>query len=366
MIRTQRQLELKNSLATPPILGTGQLSMLSQFITQFSTNAPARMIGRPAAMVLTLIISGLFCESLPAQQKPAKQAEQSELKNEETYIRIRRNERRLAMALETSVKTYSESEMFPNAQVDLIGAVHLGDAEYYEKLNEIFPEYDVVLFEAVMPERAVEMGLRPGGQGSERRPSLSDEDEWNDAKIGFAAISVLQLSMKDMLGMEFQLSAVDYTPENFVHADMTAEEFEATMLARGESFSKMLLNEMGRSLSAQQQQNPLAMNLDLLFSAFAADRSWAMRRIAASQLVKAGAGDAFSGADGTSTIITERNRKCLEVLRKELENHRKIGIFYGAGHFADMGERMESEFGFKPTQEVWIPAWQLRVPAERN
>lgn len=299
------------------------------------------------------------------QQGAAEKGQQEESATEApAYIRIRRNERNLAVAMETSVLTFSNSEEFPDASVDLIGAVHLGDPEYYDQLNKLFPDYDVVLFEAVMPERAVRLGMRPGGKSAESRPSLSDEEEWNDAKIGFAAISVLQLGMKDVLGMEFQLSAIDYTPDNFVHADMTAEEFEATMKERGESFSQMLLSEMGRSLSSQQQQNPLAMNLDLLLSAFSSDRSWAMRRIGANQLIKAGAGEAFASADGTSTIITERNRKCLEVLREQLQKHRRIGIFYGAGHFADMGQRMQDEFGFKPGREIWIPAWRLRAPAE--
>lgn len=299
------------------------------------------------------------------QQAAAEKGQQEESATEApAYIRIRRNERNLAVAMETSVLTFSNSVEFPDASVDLIGAVHLGDPEYYDQLNKLFPDYDVVLFEAVMPERAVRLGMRPGGKSAESRPSLSDEEEWNDAKIGFAAISVLQLGMKDVLGMEFQLSAIDYTPDNFVHADMTAEEFEATMKERGESFSQMLLSEMGRSLSSQQQQNPVAMNLDLLLSAFSSDRSWAMRRIGANQLIKAGAGEAFASADGTSTIITERNRKCLEVLREQLQKHRRIGIFYGAGHFADMGQRMQDEFGFKPGREIWIPAWRLRAPAE--
>lgn len=35
---------------------------------------------------------------------------------------------------------------------------------------------------------------------------FNDEQQWTEAKVGLAAISVLQLGMKDVLGMEFQLS----------------------------------------------------------------------------------------------------------------------------------------------------------------
>lgn len=285
------------------------------------------------------------------------------------YVRIRRNDRRLAVALETSVITFtSASPDYPEATVDLIGAIHLGEPEYYQKLNELFKSYEVLLFEAVMPEKAVREGWRPGGSGSSGsgRKVLSDEQEWSDAKVGMAAIGVLQLGMKEALGMEFQLNGIDYTPDNFVHADMTAEEFESSMSKRGESFAGMLLKEMGKSMTAQQEQNPIAMNIDMMLSALSADRSFRIRRIAAAQIAKAGESEIFAGSDGTSTIITERNKKCLDVLQQQLrDGRRKIGIFYGAGHFSDMEKRLVEEHGFERAGEDWIVAWHLRAP-EKN
>lgn len=322
-------------------------------------------------LLLSLLPMPAFAQSATAPDSTEPEAQ---------YIRIRRNDRKLAVALETSVAHFKDSAKYPDAEVDLIGAIHLGDAQYYKDLNALFPKYDVVLFEAVMPEEAVRLGMRPGTGGGRAAAENKAENEaeadadadadadaesWDDAKIGFAAISVLQLGMKDVLGMEFQLAAVDYSPHNFVHADMTAEEFEATMKARGESFSQMLLSEMGKSMSNQQKVNPLAMNLDIMLSAVSSDRSWAARRIAASQIVKAGEGTAFAGKDGTSTIITERNLKCLEVLQYQLKKHRRIGIFYGAGHYPDMGQRLQRDFGFRLTGEDWVTAWKLRAP-EKN
>ncbi|MEZ6059610.1 MAG: hypothetical protein R3C19_04540 [Planctomycetaceae bacterium] len=283
------------------------------------------------------------------------------------YVRIRRNERNLAAALETSVVRLGNSKQFPEKTVDLVGAIHLGEPQYYDQLNKLFADYDVLLYEAVMPEAAVERGLRPGGGGAHReRPSdeqdgPSVEEEWNEAKIGMHAISVLQLGMKDALGLEFQLAGVNYAASNFVHADMTQEEFESAMAARGESFSEMLLREMGKAAIAQQKENPIASQLDLMFSLLTSDRIYRVRRIAAVQLAKASEGDAFAGADGMSTIITERNKKALQVLRKELRGKaKKIGIFYGAGHFADMEKRLVEQFGFERQSEVWLTAWKLR------
>ena len=290
-------------------------------------------------------------------------AADSEKEPQQEYVRIRKNEKKLAVALETSVVQFGKSPQFPNATVDLIGAIHLGEPEYYSQLNELFKKYDVLLYEAVMPEEAVKNGMRPGGGEGSRRSDLTDEEEWTDAKVGLTAISVLQLGMKDALGMEFQLAGVDYMAPNFVHADMTQEEFESSMSRRGETFSGMFLKEMGKSVAAQQEQNPIAMNLDIMLSALSNDRAYRIRRIAAVQLAKAGEGDAFAGFDGTSTIITERNKKCLDVMVRELKGgHKKVGIFYGAGHFADMEKRMVDEHEFQRTQEDWLVAWHLRDP----
>ncbi len=323
-----------------------------------------------AALLVTSLLWVGSADALGQSAKPspekARKADAAEEKNETTpeYVRIRKNDKKLAVAMETAVVHFGESKQFPGATVDLIGAIHLGEPEYYDQLNELFKKYDVLLYEAVMPEEAVKQGLRPGSKEGSRRGSLTDEEEWNDAKIGFAAISILQLGMKDALGMEFQLAGIDYTPDNFVHADMTAEEFESTMSRRGESFSGMFLNEMGKSMAAQQQQNPVAMNLDIMLSALSSDRAYRIRRIAAAQLAKADDGKAFAGPDGTSTIITERNKTCLDVMRRELKKHKKVGIFYGAGHFNDMEKRMVEEHGFRRTGEDWIVAWHLRKPED--
>jgi hypothetical protein len=66
----------------------------------------------------------------------------------------------------------------------------------------------------------------------------------------------------------------------------------------------------------------------------------------------------LNGPDGT-TIITERNKKALAVLDREIKKGRKsLGIFYGAGHLPDMEERLAKD-GFKPSGRRWLTAWAL-------
>jgi hypothetical protein len=67
----------------------------------------------------------------------------------------------------------------------------------------------------------------------------------------------------------------------------------------------------------------------------------------------------FGGEQG-SVIITERNKKALGVLKKQLADGKKrIGIFYGAGHLNDMDERLRKDFGLEPASITWVTAWNL-------
>jgi hypothetical protein len=225
--------------------------------------------------------------------------------------------------------------------VDLIGAVHVGEKEYYDELNKLFDGYDVVLYELVAPEGTV-----------------IQKDARKD-KVSTHPVGLLQDGMKSMLGLEHQLDCIDYTKKNFVHADMSPEEFNKSMTERGESFMQMFLKMMGQGM-AQQQKADGGGDVAILMALFSRDRNLKLKIAMAEQLENAGGQlDILSGPEG-STIITQRNRKCFEVLTKELAaGKKKIGVFYGAGHFADMEDRLIKEFGLKRSAEKWLVAWNL-------
>lgn len=288
----------------------------------------------------------------PDQKEPEKAAAK---RPEMEFIRLRKDGRRL-MAMETNVVRYTDSIRYPGSTVDLIGAIHLADPEYYDKLNELFSTYDVLLYEAVKDENA-DIGARRRPRGG----AGSSDDISGDTMVGLSVISTLQLGMKDALGLEYQMDGVDYAKKNFVHADMTTKEFQASMQRRGESFGGMMLKEMGKAMQKGQTTNPIAQQIDLMFSLMSTDREIRLRRIFASELAKAGADEAFADADGESTIITERNKKALRVLEDQLESgKKKIGIFYGAAHLPDMERRLMQDFYFQRGDVKWLPAWKLR------
>jgi hypothetical protein len=278
-----------------------------------------------------------------AQQKPA--GEGAAKPAEPKFIRVRRNDKRQPLAMETAVVRYISADR-PGVVVDLVGAIHIGDKSYYDELNKLFEQYEVVLYELVAPE-----GTRipkEGRQGTSAHP-----------------IGAMQNGMSSMLALAHQLDQVDYTKQNFVHADMSPEDFNKSMEKRGESFMQMFLRLMGQGMvqqAAQQQGNGGgSTDLDLLMALFSKDRALKLKTLFADQFENMEAQMlVFDGPEG-STIITERNKKAFEVLDKQLkEGKKKVAVFYGAGHLPDMEKRLADDFGLKREGETWLTAWSLQ------
>lgn len=293
--------------------------------------------------------------SLPgtAQAKPAVVEDQPALGEE--WVRVAKDKNGKPQALEVAIVRYVPAKYvnqirqtksgLPQARqyVDLIGAVHIGDPQYYALLNRTFRNYQALLYELVAPP----------GTRVERGKGTSN----------LHPVGAMQNSMKSILEVEHQLEQIDYTRPNFVHADMSPEEFASSMENRDESFMKMYTRMMGQAIALQSEQAAQGESTDfeLLTAMFSEDRPRMLKTAIAKQFqsmesVLSG----MSGPEG-STLITERNKRALEVLRKQLrKGKRKIGIFYGAGHLTDMHERLVNDFGYKPVGIVWMEAWDLR------
>ena len=122
--------------------------------------------------------------------------------------------------LETSEVTLTNDA---GVKVRLISAVHIGEASYYHELQKSFESSDAVLYEMVS---AKDSGPPVRGQHSD------------------SGVSKLQNFLKDQLGLSFQLDEIDYTPKNFIHADLDAETFYKLQSDRGESFASLILKSM--------------------------------------------------------------------------------------------------------------------------
>ncbi|MCA9262874.1 MAG: hypothetical protein KDA60_03455 [Planctomycetales bacterium] len=277
---------------------------------------------------------------------PAQAAETPPASGEEAtgseYIRIRRDSDDNPTAMETAVVRFATED--GRHTVDLVAAVHVADKPYYDELNRRFQEYDAVLYELVAPA-----GTRVPRGGAPRT----------------SGVSLLQGGMTDVLNLSFQLDCVDYQQPNMVHADLSPEEFSASMKARGESGVKLFFRMMGHSMA--QQSNSKAKNSDaaVLAALFSKDRDHRLKQIMAEQFEDMeGALNAINGPDG-STLVTVRNAKALSVMKKEMDQgKKKLAIFYGAAHLPDMEQHLVKDFSMQQKNQTWLQAWDLSESAK--
>jgi len=237
-----------------------------------------------------------------------------------------------AARLQTGITRYAKD----GATVDLIGAVHIADKAYYKALNQQFTKYEVVLFEMIGGEH---MNAAPAANAGKRPHPLA----------------VLYGVLANSLGLTGQVDHIDYTAKNFLHADLTANEFAEKQEERGESLFSFAL-----------QSNAGAKSPDVLRLAY----GLLARRpdhLKLSIINTLGDGDdQVAALAGDNVVIGDRNVRCLEVLARELAAGRKnVGIFYGAAHFPDMEERL-LEQGFVRTNHEWLTAWNVLKPIRKQ
>lgn len=277
-----------------------------------------------------------------ARQSVDRQAQEDTAEIGDQWVRLAKDAQGQPRALQTATVRYRGKYQGRPIAVDLIGAVHVGDVRYYRQLNKQFRQYDALLYELVAPEGTV---IQPG-----------------DANRSTSAIGALQNGMSSLLELEHQLSKIDYTPRNFVHADMSPEQFASTMKDRGESFLQMYFRMLGTGIAFQSEQATTgeSMDMEIIMAFMSNDRARRLKIAFASQMQHLeGLLGGFGGPDG-STIITERNKAAFRVLRREIAaGKQKLGVFYGAGHLSDMDERLRKDFGLLPEEITWLDAWDL-------
>ena len=271
-------------------------------------------------------------------KKVDSKASESTDTGENPYLRILYDQRDDPRAMQTSVVSFARPNDSKEVTVDLIGAVHVADKAYFQRLNRLFRDYDALLYELVAPKGNIPQA------GNSRHP-----------------VGQMQKTMKQWLDLAYQLEEIDYTRKNFVHADMSPEEFSRVMSERGESFLQMMMRAVGAAM-AKQSASGRGSDFELLFAFGASDRSLRLKRILSTQFNDLEFSmKAIEGEKG-STIIGQRNKKALDVLEEEMAAGKKrIAIFYGAGHMPDMEKRMFKRFGMSPKKESvkWLTAWDM-------
>lgn len=252
---------------------------------------------------------------------------------------IRVGEDKSAARLQTAVTRFEKD----GASVDLIGAVHIADKKYYESLSARFKTYDALLFEMIGGEKFAAEKAEPPAPDEAAPPA----EEQNPA--GLHKIYAMVAKFLNLTG---QADHIDYTADNFVHADLTYAQFTALQKERGESL-------LGFAIEAAKDAPEPAKQPDAakLLAAMLSGQSNLVKLEIVHTL---GQGDdQIAAFAGESVIISDRNQRCLDVMKREIAGGRKnLGIFYGAAHFPDMEKRL-TQLGFKRVNQEWLTAWNI-------
>jgi hypothetical protein len=277
--------------------------------------------------LLTFVLVGLVCVWMPRLSMAAEKQAQ--------YIRFV-DDNDGGGVLQTAIVTYTNAA---GVKVHLVAAVHVADGAYYKELAKTFGGYEVLLYEMVKPK---DMDVpRPGGGAT-------------------SAVGFIQQTLKDVLELDYQLDAIDYSAKNFVHADLTTEEFEHLQSERGESMFTIILQEMLRQFTnPQATQAPEVSELtvfELLLALTSSDRARHMKLLLAREFDQVE--EQLAGMGGT-VILTERNKTAVAAIQKAVAGGRRnIGLFYGAAHMPGIAEALEAQ-GFTRAGTEWRTAWDM-------
>ncbi len=300
----------------------------------------------PAAALAALSLPAFAEDKAPSAPPAVHEATQDtkEKKDLPDYIRFAEDEK--STRLEIASKSFSLPD---GVTVDLVGVVHIADADYYKDLNKRFEAYDAVLFELVGD---------PGDlQSAAKKPQAAKKEKPT------GAIHFLQTSMGKYLNLQFQLGSIDYTRPNMVHADTTWEEFAAMQKARGESMMGLMMRAMRAQLSGEMDDLPVQ-DLDtvgLLRILLSKDSAAEFKKVLAKMFDRAESMTAIMEGDKGSAILSGRNEVVVKKLKEILsaKKNRKLAIFYGAAHMPGIEQSLIKDLGAKPGKEEWLAGWTM-------
>ncbi|MFN4259941.1 MAG: hypothetical protein ACK4RK_11665 [Gemmataceae bacterium] len=301
---------------------------------------------RNTSRLLGLLIGLLFVGQPALAQAPLAPLPKPEPSK---FLRLLRNDQKEPIALQTTITRYVPAKGEGGVVVDLIGVVHIGDRDYYEKLNKHFEQYDVLLYELVAPK----------GMEVPKRGQKSDNP-----------LALLQQLAKSVLDLEGQMDHIDYTKKNFVHADLSPEEMAKIMRERGDDEVTLMLSitaDLLRQYNLQRREMPdkpapvVDLEDDFLTLLLDPRGPAKLKIMLAQQFETLDSPDGGLGQTINTILISDRNQAAMKVFQKELaQGKKKIGIFYGAAHMPDFEKRLRADWGLKKDSEQWLTAWDLR------
>lgn len=276
-------------------------------------------------------------------------------------------------ALEVASKTFANANK--TKFVSLVGAVHIGDLEYYKQLQNILDAHDVVLFEGVGSISNEDLSQWTPPTSAEKEEELSGKKHFqqsyrrSDASTNMDFLTTLQTYMGQFLELSFQKDGLDYGRSWWKPADVSIEELQELMSKKGVNFLSLL--SMASSKDLEQQANKiyasLLSNLSgiLLGKSISVAMKETFAELLASQMMMMGSPSGKDSKDKANqlmeVLIVCRNDKAFRCTQDVMKvpGVKTIALFYGAGHNDDLEKRLVEE-GFSLNKEEWLIAWDIK------
>ena len=235
----------------------------------------------------------------------------------------------------------------------LAGVSHVGESNYYARLQKLLDAQELVLFEGVTDRASRAAGRKVFDNSKEELGSL-------------------QNTMAESLGLAFQLGAIDYERPNFRNSDLTIEQI-AQLIAKeappggkpsktAQEFQKMLEMMQGDSFIGAL----VSAGMKLIGTN---PKLQALMKLAMIEVLGRFKGDMsqFEGLPPEwkrliEILLRARNDVVLKDLQVELRKRapaKSIAIFYGAAHMEDLQRRLTAEMHYRPAGEQWFPAFSV-------
>lgn len=214
----------------------------------------------------------------------------------------------------------------------LVGAIHIGTKAYYTSVQELLNAQEAVFYEGVRPATPPKPVATP---------------------VPTDAPKPIYKVLSDALGLEFQLTNIDYGREGWRNVDLTWEELDK------------INKEVGGGKPTQFDQvrtmldpkSPAAGMLATMLSTATPGMKEAIKIM----IVRAATGQSnVALSPATEKVILEaRNKAVVDELGKTVDAAdapKSIAVFYGALHMGEMQTALVDKLGYKPTDQKWFVA----------
>ena len=241
-----------------------------------------------------------------------------------------------------------ESTNHTGTVVWLTGVSHIGTSNYYAKLQTHLDAMDVVLYEGVGDPQSAKGGEELAGS--------------------------LQGGMARALGLVFQLEAIDYTRASFTNSDLSVAQLMRVIQESDDPAQTAKdLQELMASMQAGSILSRVMSGLGKWLEGSPKARGYVLAVMIETMGALEGDIAEMRGLPPglqklMRVLVDERNKAVLADLRVLLAREKppaSVSVFYGAAHMHDFEERLAAELGYRPVEDIWLPAMRLQ-PAEHG